>query len=60
MNSERLLAQFLDLVQIDSESGNERAVAEYTMKELEQMGFAVETDEAGQTIAATAAMSSLN
>lgn len=50
MNSERLLAQFLDLVQIDSESGNERAVAEYTMKELEQMGFAVETDEAGQTI----------
>lgn len=50
VNKDRLLQQFLELVQIDSESGNERAVADYTKKELEKMGFMVIEDEAGQTI----------
>lgn len=50
MDRERLLALFLDLVKIDSESGNERNVAEYTKNELEKLGFAVMTDDAGKAI----------
>ena len=42
MNEDRLIKQFLELVQIDSESGNERKVADYLQAELEKKGFRVE------------------
>ena len=45
MNKERLLATFLDLVQIDSVSYYEAAVAAYCKQALEQAGCAVWVDE---------------
>ena len=54
MNEDRLIKQFLELVQIDSESGNERKVADYLQAELEKMGFMVEEDNAGEKIGGNA------
>ena len=42
----RLLQTILELVQIDSESRNERNLADYTMKKLQELGFAVKEDDA--------------
>ncbi len=46
MNKERVLKTFFDLVQIDSETGNEKAVADYLEKILKDMGFDVIYDDA--------------
>lgn len=46
---ERLLKEFLELVQIDSESGNERAMGEKLVEVLEGLGLEVKTDKAGET-----------
>jgi len=46
MNSERLLKRFLELVQIDSETGNEKPVAEYIEPILKGLGFNVRYDDA--------------
>ncbi len=49
INEKRLLDQFFEFVQIDSESGNEKAMGERLVKELESMGLKVWTDKAGET-----------
>ncbi|MDD1793652.1 M20/M25/M40 family metallo-hydrolase [Enterovibrio sp. ZSDZ42] len=41
INQERLVEHFIELVKIDSESGNEKAVAEALAEQLGHMGFAV-------------------
>ncbi|WP_163390487.1 M20/M25/M40 family metallo-hydrolase [Enterovibrio norvegicus] len=41
INQERLVEHFIELVKIDSESGNEKAVAEVLAEQLGQMGFEV-------------------
>ncbi|MDY0088344.1 MAG: M20/M25/M40 family metallo-hydrolase, partial [Coriobacteriia bacterium] len=45
MSTERLISRFLDLVRIDSPSGEEAAVAHHCATALEAMGFAVCTDD---------------
>lgn len=49
INEARLLEQFLEFIQIDSETGNERAMGERLVKECEALGLEVHTDEAGKT-----------
>ena len=49
INEKRLLDQFFEFVQIDSESGNEKAMGERLVKELESLGLEVWTDKAGET-----------
>lgn len=49
INKERVLSSFLSLVQIDSESKNERAVGEYLAEQLRALGLEVITDHAGET-----------
>lgn len=49
INEKRLLDQFFEFVQIDSESGNEKAMGERLVKELESLGLEVWTDNAGET-----------
>ncbi len=46
INQERLLKRFLELVQIDSETGNEKPVADYIEPILKQIGFEVFYDQA--------------
>ncbi len=41
INQERLVEHFIELMKIDSESGNEKAVAEVLAEQLGQMGFEV-------------------
>ncbi|GAL18841.1 peptidase M20A family [Vibrio maritimus] len=41
VNTERLVNHFCDLVKIDSESGNEKAVAEAIAEQLGELGFVV-------------------
>lgn len=45
MSTERLLDTFLDLVRIDSPSGEESQVAAYAAQQLESMGFQVSFDD---------------
>ena len=47
INKERLLHKFLEYVQIDSESGNEKAMGEQLVKDLTALGLEVHTDQAG-------------
>lgn len=49
INESRLLNEFLEFVQIDSESGNERAMGEKLVEVLKALGLAVTTDKAGET-----------
>lgn len=49
INEERLLKEFLEFVQIDSESGNEKAMGERLCQVLKEMGLEPITDEAGKT-----------
>ncbi|UFJ42878.1 M20/M25/M40 family metallo-hydrolase [Brevibacillus humidisoli] len=46
INQERLLEEFLELVQIDSETKHEAAIAKVIKEKLHAMGFTVEEDEA--------------
>ncbi|MDN7240526.1 M20/M25/M40 family metallo-hydrolase [Planococcus sp. N028] len=45
MNNERLLNEFLELVQIDSETKNEGEIAGYLKNKLESIGFHVAEDD---------------
>ena len=49
INSERLLEQFLEFVQIDSESGHEQQMGERLVRALTELGLTVVTDSAGET-----------
>ena len=51
INENRLLASFLELVQIDSPSGQEQEVGEYLKKQLTDLGGRVQQDDAGNLIA---------
>ncbi len=53
-DKERLLQDFLELVQIDSPSGQERQIADVLKNKLAALGFDVEEDNAGGQIGATA------
>ncbi len=46
INQERLLNEFLELVQIDSETKNEAAIAKVLKEKLIALGFTVEEDDA--------------
>jgi tripeptide aminopeptidase len=45
MNKQRLLDEFLELVQIDSETKNERLIADVLTKKMLELGFDVEEDD---------------
>ncbi|HJF30995.1 MAG TPA: M20/M25/M40 family metallo-hydrolase [Sporosarcina psychrophila] len=45
MNKQRLLEEFFELVQIDSETKNERAIADVLTLKMEALGFDVEEDD---------------
>ena len=48
VNNDRLINEFLHLVQIDSLSGKERQIADYLKQKLTSMGLAVKEDMAGE------------
>ena len=48
INEKRLLDTFLEYVQIDSESRNEKEMAERLVKDLKALGLEVKTDRAGE------------
>ena len=50
INRQRLVAEFLELVQIDSLSKREGRIAKRLTQTLEGMGAAVEEDDAGRTV----------
>jgi len=49
--SERMITQFMDMVQIDSESGNEANFISYLEKEYQKLGATTELDSYGNLIA---------
>ena len=49
IQKERLVNQFFEFVQIDSETGSERAMGERLVKECRELGLEVLTDNAGET-----------
>lgn len=49
INEERLLHRFLDYVQIDSESGDEKNIADRLLKDLRELGCEVWRDNAGES-----------
>ena len=48
INEKRLLDLFLEYVQIDSETKNEKAMCDRVKADLEALGFEVQTDKAGE------------
>lgn len=50
INKERIVKKFLEYVQIDSETKNEKEFADKIKFELEELGFEVYIDEAGKKI----------
>lgn len=50
VNQERLVKEFMELVAIDSESGDERAIAEILKGKLTALGFEVYEDNTGDVI----------
>lgn len=54
INNQRLLNEFLELVQIDSASKDERLMADALKPRLEALGFTVTEDDAGEKIGGTA------
>ncbi|NLM04850.1 MAG: M20/M25/M40 family metallo-hydrolase [Clostridiales bacterium] len=50
INEERIVADFLELVQIDSHSGEEAKVVEALIPKLEEMGLEVMVDNAGEKV----------
>ncbi|MBP0980579.1 MAG: M20/M25/M40 family metallo-hydrolase [Oscillospiraceae bacterium] len=50
INNQRLLDSFLEYIQIDSETGNEKNFADRMAKDLEALGGVVTTDNAGEKI----------
>jgi tripeptide aminopeptidase len=49
--SERMIKQFMEMVQIDSESGEEAQFIEYLLKEFRKLGAEAATDDYGNLIA---------
>ena len=49
--SERMINQFLEMVRIDSESGNEAEMIDYLHKEFEGIGAEAAKDDYGNLIA---------
>lgn len=49
INEERLLDEFLELVQIDSETGNEKQICKILKSKLRALGFVVMEDESWKT-----------
>lgn len=56
--SERMIEQFMEMVRIDSESGNEARFIEYLKGELERLGATVTLDAYGNLIAKLPALGS--
>lgn len=54
VNQKRLVTEFLEMVKIDSPSGQERAMANVLKMKLEQLGCQVYEDNAGGQVGATA------
>lgn len=54
IQEERLVQTFLDLVQLDSESKQERQVADYAIAKLRALGYEVQEDHAGAEIGGNA------
>lgn len=54
INKERLINKFFEYVKIDSESFNEKEMAETLVKEMKELGMKVETDTAGEDIGSNA------
>lgn len=52
INKERLIQTFLELVQIDSVSGEEKEVAQYLQSKLDSLGSVTNIDDYGNLIAA--------
>lgn len=50
INKQRMIDNFLDYVQIDSETKNEKAMCDYIAKQMKDLGFEVITDNAGEKI----------
>lgn len=50
INGKRLLENFLNCVKIDSESGNERAMTDFLVRRLTELGCEVKTDDAAKKI----------
>ncbi|MDL2211890.1 M20/M25/M40 family metallo-hydrolase, partial [Erysipelotrichaceae bacterium OttesenSCG-928-M19] len=50
INKERMINNFLDYVQIDSETKNEKEMCDYITKKMRDLGFEVTTDNAGEKI----------
>ncbi|PID03518.1 hypothetical protein CSV67_02430 [Sporosarcina sp. P2] len=48
MNTQRLLQEFLELVKIDSETKNERNIADILTKKLQELGFDVTEDDTAE------------
>lgn len=48
INRDRLVAEFMEMVQIDSESGRERRMAAFLKSKLSDLGFDVYIDDAAQ------------
>ncbi|MFV0489363.1 MAG: peptidase M20, partial [Vibrio fluvialis] len=42
IHPQRLVDNFLNLIQIDSESGNEKAIGEHLCEQLGELGFMVQ------------------
>lgn len=51
---QRLIDEFVELVKIDSESGNERAICDYLKRELSEMGLSVVEDQSAAVTGHTA------
>jgi tripeptide aminopeptidase len=49
--SERMITQFIEMVKIDSESGNEAKMIDYLLKEFIKIGADAEKDSYGNLIA---------
>lgn len=54
IQQERLVQTVLDLVQLDSESKQERAVADYVTARLTALGYTVREDNAGESFGGNA------
>ncbi|HEX5564406.1 MAG TPA: M20/M25/M40 family metallo-hydrolase, partial [Sporosarcina sp.] len=48
MNSQRLIDEFFELVQVDSETKNERNIANLLTKKMEELGFTVIEDDSAE------------
>jgi tripeptide aminopeptidase len=58
--SQRMIKQFMDMVQIDSESGNEARFIDYLLKEFKKIGATARKDAYGNLVAKLPAKNSKN